>query len=115
MLCALISDPSDSHDISEPADAADPIANADATEPTEPMLKAEPTEPMLSTDPVEAIDKIDPSEARDHLEADIDHSILSYGALRPADAPGWHVATRCALDPRVRATSRRQVARRMLP
>lgn len=67
-LWALITEPTDNHDISEPADTAEAMLNAEATEPTEPIDSAEPTEPTDSTEPWLPMESTEPSEPRDHSE-----------------------------------------------
>lgn len=97
VLCELITEPSDSHDIIAPADTAEPIENADPNDDTEPMESAEPTDPILSTEPTEPMDSSEPSEASDHFDVDMGLTIraghsrgaLSASAAAVAHQPAW--------------------------
>ncbi len=93
-LCALMTPPSDSHDIIDPSETADPMLKAEPTEATEPMLSADPTEPILSTEPTEPMLKIDPSEAMDHFESVMGDSLSARTADDAADR--YQMRTRSA-------------------
>ena len=87
MLRALITEPSDHHDISEQAAIAEPVLNTEPTEPTEPTLSADPTDPMLNTDPWEATLNRDPSDHRDHFDSTTAHLRSKRTTIRRAGTP----------------------------